>query len=74
MGKSIKLKSSYIRFGKRTYFFDVNQAASSKKYLRITQSQFVEEGKDRIYSSMILFPEMIEGFQKNLGEAAASLK
>ena len=38
-GKSTILKSSHVRFGKRTYFFDVNQN-SRGKYLKITQSKF----------------------------------
>lgn len=72
MGKSIKLKSSHIRFGRRTYFFDVNQGIKNK-YLRITESRFEGEGKDRIYNSFILFPQEVIDFQKNLGEAVSYL-
>ena len=74
MGKSNTLKSSHIRFGKRTYFFDVNQKeGSTKKYLRITESQFQGEGNDRKYNSFILFAEDLTDFQKSLKEAAGSL-
>jgi Protein of unknown function (DUF3276). len=55
MGKSTKLNSTHVRFGKRSYFFDVNQAESNKKYLKITESKFVAEGQPRIYNSFILF-------------------
>jgi hypothetical protein len=73
MGKSNTIKSTHVRFGKRTYFFDVNISANDKKYLKITESQFLEEGKPRKYNSFILFPENVADFQKNLVEAIAQL-
>ncbi|MBI4097392.1 MAG: DUF3276 family protein [Candidatus Levybacteria bacterium] len=73
MNKSNTIKSSHVRFGRRSYFFDVNQAINDKKYLRITESQFLGEGKERRYNSFILFPEDVESFQKNLKEAAGFL-
>lgn len=71
-GKSNKIRSSHVRFGRRTYFFDVNEK-NEKKYLRITESQFMGEGKDRIYNSFILWPQDVENFQKNLSEVAGYL-
>ncbi|MDO8261210.1 MAG: DUF3276 family protein [Candidatus Magasanikbacteria bacterium] len=71
MDKSIKrdaVKSSTFRIGKKTFFFDVNLAANDKMYLKITESRFVEEGKDRIRNSFVLFPEEITEFEKNLNE------
>jgi hypothetical protein len=62
-----------MRFGKRTYFYDVNVTPEGKKYLKITESKFVEEGKPRIYNSFVLFPGDISGFQKNLNEAVLTL-
>lgn len=74
MGKSNTVMSSHIRFGKRTYFFDINQKpGSDKKYLRITESQFQGDGKERKYNSFILFPEDIKSFEQSLKSAAASL-
>jgi hypothetical protein len=73
MGKSTRVKSSHVRFGKRTFFFDVNLAKNDAKYLKITESRFVEGGKDRIYNSFILFPESVKEFQKNLEEMAGFL-
>lgn len=72
-GKGTTLKSFFIRFGKRTYFFDVNESQKGNKYLKIAESKFVEEGKDRIVNSFILFPGDVEGFRKNLEEAAGFL-
>lgn len=63
-----KVKSSMLRAGSRTYFFDINVASNNKKYLRVTESRFVEEGKDRIRNSVVLFPEDVQDFQKNLKE------
>ncbi len=72
-GKSNKIKSSHVRFGRRTYFFDVNQGQNEKKYLKITESKFMGEGKDRIYNSFLLFPEDVANFEQNLKEMAGFL-
>lgn len=72
-GKSNKIKSSHVRFGARTYFFDVMSSANEKKYLKITESKFMGEGKDRLYNSFLLFPEDLTNFQKNLSEAVGFL-
>ena len=68
-----KVKSSVLRMGARTYFFDVNLASNDKKYLKITQSRFVGEGKDRVRNSVVLFPEDVQDFQKNLKEMTGYL-
>lgn len=73
MGKSTRIRSAHVRFGKRTYFFDINQTESKKKYLKITESKFVEEGKPHLYNSFILWPENLGDFQKNLSEMAGDL-
>lgn len=58
--------SSMLRAGKRTFFFDVKLASNNKKYLKITESSFEGEGKERKYNSFLLWPENIVDFQKNL--------
>mgnify|MGYP001561893092 FL=1 len=76
MDKSIKrdaVKSSTFRIGKKTFFFDVNLASNYKRYLKITESRFVEEGKDRIRNSFVLFPEEVGDFTKNLKEMVGCL-
>ena len=67
------VKSTKFRVGKRTFFFDVNIASNNKNYLKITESRFVEDGKDRIRNSVVLFPEDIQDFQKNLKGMAGYL-
>lgn len=63
------VKSSVLKCGKRTYFFDVNLASNNKRYLKITESKFVDEGTDRKRNSMILFPDDVQNFQARLAEA-----
>lgn len=72
-GKNESIKSTHVRFGRRTYFFDVKKASNDKKYLKITESQFMGEGKDRQYNSFFLFGEDVNEFKKSLEEMAASL-
>ena len=67
------VKSSILKMGAKTIFFDVNLAANDKKYLKITESRFAGEGDDRIRSSVVLFPENIEGFKKSLKEKGGYL-
>lgn len=62
------INSSKFRIGKRTFFFDVNRASNDSKYLKITESRFVEEGKDRVRNSVVLFPEDLKDFQDSLKE------
>ena len=69
----LKVKSATLRQGAKTFFFDVSLASNNKKYLRITESRFIEEGKDRVRNSVVLFPENIKGFQENLAEMVGYL-
>ena len=70
--KSIKpsIQSSMLRAGKRTFFFDVKLASNNKKYLKITESAFEGEGKERRYNSFLLFPENVVDFQQRLTEVS----
>lgn len=68
------VKSSRFRNGSKTFFFDVNLASNDKKYLKITESRFVGEGEDRKRNSVILFPENVRDFQKNLKEMCKVLQ
>lgn len=59
-----------LRAGKRTFFFDVKVASNNKKYLKITESAYEGEGKERRYNSFLLWPENIVDFKKNLTEVS----
>ena len=67
------VKSSILKCGKRTFFFDINLASNNKKYLKITESRFVEEGQDRKRNSFILFPEDILNFKGRFEEIVGYL-
>ncbi|KKS01351.1 MAG: hypothetical protein UU53_C0014G0038 [Candidatus Curtissbacteria bacterium GW2011_GWC2_41_21] len=41
------IKSSILKMGAKTIFFDVNLAANDKKYLKITESRFTGEGFEK---------------------------
>ena len=76
MDKSINkntVKSSMLRAGKKTYFFDVKLASNNKKYLKITESSFEGEGKERRYNSFLMFPEQVVDFQQRLEEISNHL-
>lgn len=72
MEKSIKqtVKSSMLRAGKRTFFFDVKVASNDKKYLKITELVFEGEGKERRYNSFLIWPENLTDFQQRLTEVS----
>lgn len=67
------VKSQTFRIGSRTFFFDVNVAYNNKKYLRVTESRFMGDGKDRVRNSVVLFAENIPDFSKNLKEIVGYL-
>jgi hypothetical protein len=67
------VKSSMLKAGKKTYFFDVKVASNSKRYLKITESSFEGEGKERKYNSFLMFPETVSEFQQRLSEISGSL-
>lgn len=75
MDKSFKkpIKSSTVKCGKRTYFFDVQVASNNNKYLKITESQFLGEGTERKRNSFILFPDDIQNFEGIFKEMAGYL-
>lgn len=60
------IKSSHFRIGRRTFFFDVNVASNDSRYLRVTESRFIEEGKDHIRNTLIIFTEDVKDFQENM--------
>ena len=57
------IKSEMIRCGKRTYFFDVNVASNNYRYLKITETRLMEEGKPRKRNNVMIFPEDIDRFK-----------
>lgn len=74
MDKSKKtIKSSALKCGRKTFFFDVNLASNNKKYLKVTESRFIGEGSETKRSSFVIFPEELVNFQSRLAELATEL-
>lgn len=71
--KNDALASSMVRAGRRTFFFDVKVTSGRKKYLRITESTWEGEGKERKYNSLLLFPDTALKFQDQLAESVRVL-
>ena len=61
-----------VRAGKRTYFFDINEAKNKSKYLKITESSFIKEG-ERKRNTFILFKEDVLKFIEAVKEAEKEL-
>lgn len=67
-------ESAQIKAGSRTFFLDIETTQDGKPYLRITESRFKGEGKDRERSSINIFPEQAEEFAQAVAEMVAKLK
>ncbi len=69
------VKSSTLKTGGKTFFFDVNVAKNNKRYLKITESRITGEGESKEIkrSSLILFPEDAQNFQSRLSEVVGFL-
>lgn len=71
--KKPALKSSILKCGKRTYFFDLRLAANNSKYLTVTESSFIKDSQDRKRNTFLLFANDIQNFQNKLSELTADL-
>lgn len=60
------IKSSVLRLGRKTFFFDVKETSSNKRYLKITESLFEGEGKPAKRNYFVLFPEEVTNFQSTV--------
>jgi len=65
--------SRQIRAGSRTYFVDLDQTKEGKRYLRITESRFKGDEKERERQSLIVFAEDAQAFADAIGELVARL-
>ena len=69
-----RVKSSILKAQGKTFFFDVNVAEGDRKYLKITESRFMGEGKDHVRNSVVLFADNVDAFQNSLREISAYLR
>jgi len=64
--------STRIKGGSKTYFFDVRQTKNANKYLTITESRIMEEGK-RTRNTIAIFPDNLQEFNAALSEASKNV-
>lgn len=68
------VKSSTLKAGRRTYFFDIKLASNNSKYLKVTESQMPkEEGGEIKRNSFLLFRDDAQNFHQRLGELMGDL-
>jgi hypothetical protein len=67
------VKSSILKCGKRTYFFDVREASNNSKYLTITESSFGKDPNDRKRNTFLMFSDDLKNFQNRLSEISGDL-
>lgn len=65
--------SEQVKAGGKTYFIDVATTRENKKYLRITESRFKGEGKDRERSSIVVFAEHVKEFVEAINKMADTI-
>ncbi|MBI4009347.1 DUF3276 family protein [Candidatus Roizmanbacteria bacterium] len=63
-----------LKFGKRTYFFDLKTASNGSVFLKITESLFIGEGQDRRRNSLTLFKNDIDQFIEMVNSLKDELK
>ncbi|EKD90349.1 MAG: hypothetical protein ACD_31C00008G0021 [uncultured bacterium] len=73
MEKKQPIKSSVLKCGKKTYFFDIYLASNDKKYIKINESSFVGENGERKRNTFLLFQEDLVNFQTRLSEIAGEM-
>ncbi len=67
-------QSRQIKAGSRTYFIDVESTKEGgSQYLKITESRFQGEGKERERSSIMVFREHAQEFAQAISEMVAKL-
>ena len=74
MDEKRTVKTSTLKCGRRTYFFDVNLSKNNSKYLKVTETQMPkEEGGEIKRNSFLLFGEDVAHFQERLNEIVGFL-
>jgi hypothetical protein len=67
-------KSEQLKGSGSTYFFDVQEAKTGSKYLRITQSRKAEEEGKFERTSIVVFPEDVKEFGQKVAKLLKELK
>jgi len=62
-----------VRAKSKTYFVDIEKTKDGNPYLKITESRYMGEGKERERSSIIVFPEFTTELAKAISEMATKI-
>ena len=60
--------SRTLKAGSKTYFFDIKKTKDEKPYLVITESRFKGEGEERERSTIVVFQDNAEEFERTVSE------
>jgi hypothetical protein len=61
-------QSRTLKAGSKTYFFDIKKTKDEKPFLVITESRFKGEGEERERSTIIVFQDKAEEFERTVSE------
>ncbi|MFC2054779.1 DUF3276 family protein [Chloroflexota bacterium] len=61
-------QSRTLKAGSKTYFFDIKKTKDEKPYLVITESRFKGEGEERERSTIVVFQDIAEEFERTVSE------
>ncbi len=61
-------QSKTLKAGSKTYFFDIKKTKDEKPFLVITESRFKGEGEERERSTIIIFQDKAEEFERTVSE------
>ncbi len=72
MNKNPNPADKMYKGSSHTYFFNIKEAKTGKKYLQVTQSRFDKTANAFKRNSLYLFPEELEGVKKMFQEVKLS--
>ena len=67
-------RGALVRAGSRTYFIDVEKTAEGQSYIKITESRFQGEGKERTRASIVVFSEHARKFASAVLDVVTGLR
>ena len=65
--------SVQVRAKSRTYFIDIEKSKDGSQLLKITESRYMGENKERERSSILVFPEYVTELSNAISEMATKL-
>jgi len=66
-------ESKTLKAGAKTYFFDIKRTKDEKPFLVITESRFKGKGEERERSTIIVFQDNAEEFERTVSEMIAKI-